>query len=39
MLVVENVDNAAFNARLKPDNAPFEKEFGKNKIDAIRNYK
>jgi tripartite ATP-independent transporter DctP family solute receptor len=39
MLVVENVDKAAFVARLKPVNAQFEKDFGKDKIDAIRNYK
>jgi TRAP-type C4-dicarboxylate transport system substrate-binding protein len=39
MLVVENVDKAAFVAKLKPVNAQFEKDFGKDKIDAIRNYK
>jgi tripartite ATP-independent transporter DctP family solute receptor len=39
MTVNENVDKAAFVAKLKPVFAQFEKDFGKDKIDAIRNYK
>ena len=39
MTVVENIDKAAFVARLEPVFKQFEKEFGKDKIDAIRNYK
>lgn len=39
MSVIEIVDKAPFVAKLAPVNAKFEKEFGKEKIDAIRNYK
>jgi len=39
MNIIENVDKAAFVARLAPVFIQFEKEFGKDKIDAIRNYK
>lgn len=39
MTVNENVDKAAFVAKLAPVFAQFEKDFGKDKIDAIRNYK
>jgi tripartite ATP-independent transporter DctP family solute receptor len=39
MNIIENVDKAAFVARLAPVFTQFEKEFGKDKIDAIRNYK
>jgi tripartite ATP-independent transporter DctP family solute receptor len=39
MSVIENVDKAAFVARLAPVFAQFEKDFGKDKIEAIRNYK
>ena len=39
MNVIENVDKAAFVARLAPVFAQFEKDFGKDKIEAIRNYK
>jgi len=39
MTVIENIDKSAFVARLEPVFKQFEKEFGKDKIDAIRNYK
>ena len=39
MDVTENVDKAAFVAKLAPVNAQFEKQFGKDNIDKIRNYK
>jgi tripartite ATP-independent transporter DctP family solute receptor len=39
MNVIENVDKAAFVAKLSPVFAQFEKDFGKDKIEAIRNYK
>ncbi len=39
MTVIENVNKEAFVARLAPVFKQFEKEFGKDKIDAIRNYK
>jgi tripartite ATP-independent transporter DctP family solute receptor len=39
MTVNENVDKQAFVAKLAPVFAQFEKDFGKDKIDAIRNYK
>jgi tripartite ATP-independent transporter DctP family solute receptor len=39
MNVIENVDKAAFVARLAPVFATFEKDFGKDKIEAIRNFK
>ena len=39
MNVIENVDKAAFVAKLAPVFAQFEKDFGKDKIEAIRNYK
>jgi len=39
MLIIENFDKAAFVAKLAPVFTQFEKEFGKDKIDAIRNYK
>ena len=39
MNVIENVDKAAFVARLAPVFAQFEKDFGKDKIEAIRNFK
>lgn len=39
MNIVETYDKAAFVAKLAPVFTQFEKEFGKDKIDAIRNYK
>ncbi|MEP6559441.1 MAG: TRAP transporter substrate-binding protein [Burkholderiales bacterium] len=39
MDVTEKVDKAAFVAKLAPVNAQFEKQFGKDNIDKIRNYK
>jgi tripartite ATP-independent transporter DctP family solute receptor len=39
MNVIENVDKAAFVARLAPVFAQFEKDFGKERIEAIRNFK
>ena len=39
MLIIENFDKAAFVAKLAPVFTQFEKEFGKDKIDAIRNFK
>ena len=39
MNVIENVDKAAFVARLAPVFAQFENDFGKDKIEAIRNFK
>ena len=39
MNVIENVYKAAFVARLAPVFATFEKDFGKDKIEAIRNFK
>ena len=39
MNIIETYDKAAFVAKLAPVFAQFEKEFGKDKIDAIRNYK
>jgi TRAP-type C4-dicarboxylate transport system substrate-binding protein len=39
MNIIETFDKSAFVARLAPVFAQFEKEFGKDKIDAIRNYK
>ena len=39
MNIIENFDKAAFVAKLAPVFTQFEKEFGKDKIDAIRNYK
>ncbi len=39
MSIIENFDKAAFVAKLAPVFTQFEKEFGKDKIDAIRNYK
>ena len=36
MTVIENVDKAKFVAMLAPVNAEFEKQFGKNNLDAIR---
>ena len=39
MSIIENFDKAAFVAKLAPVFTQFEKEFGKDKIDAIRNFK
>jgi TRAP-type transport system periplasmic protein len=39
MQVVENVDKSKFVAQLAPVNAAFEKEFGKDNLDKIRNFK
>lgn len=39
MTVIENVDKSKFVATLAPINAQFEKQFGKENIDRIRNYK
>ena len=39
MNIIETFDKAAFVAKLAPVFTQFEKEFGKDKIDAIRNYK
>jgi tripartite ATP-independent transporter DctP family solute receptor len=39
MTVVENVDKAKFVAMLAPVNAEFEKQFGKDNIERIRNVK
>lgn len=39
MQVIENIDKAKFVATLAPVNAQFEKEFGKEAIDRIRNVK
>jgi len=39
MQVVENVDKAKFVAQLAPVNADFEKQFGKDNLDKIRNFK
>ncbi len=39
MSIIENFDKAAFVAKLAPVFTQFEKDFGKDKIDAIRNYK
>jgi tripartite ATP-independent transporter DctP family solute receptor len=39
MTVIENVDKAKFVAMLAPVNAEFEKQFGKDNIDRIRNVK
>lgn len=39
MSIIENFDKAAFVAKLAPVFTKFEKDFGKDKIDAIRNYK
>jgi tripartite ATP-independent transporter DctP family solute receptor len=39
MNIIETYDKAAFVAKLAPVFTQFEKEFGKDKIDAIRNYK
>lgn len=39
MTIIEVVDKAPFVAKLAPINAQFEKDFGKDKLDAIRNYK
>jgi len=39
MSIIENFDKAAFVAKLAPVFTQFEKEFGKDKIEAIRNYK
>jgi tripartite ATP-independent transporter DctP family solute receptor len=39
MSVVENIDKAQFVAKLAPINAQFEKQFGKDNLDKIRNYK
>jgi TRAP-type transport system periplasmic protein len=37
--VIENVDKAKFTAKMAPAMAEFEKQFGKDKIDRIRNFK
>ncbi len=37
--VIENIDKAQFVKALAPVEAQFEKQFGKDKLDAIRNYK
>jgi TRAP-type C4-dicarboxylate transport system substrate-binding protein len=39
MDVVENVDKAKFVSVLAPVNAQFEKQFGKETLDRIRNFK
>lgn len=39
MSIIETFDKAAFVAKLAPVFTQFEKDFGKDKIDAIRNYK
>jgi tripartite ATP-independent transporter DctP family solute receptor len=39
MTVIENVDKAKFVAMLAPVNADFEKQFGKDNIERIRNVK
>ncbi len=39
MDVTEKVDKPAFVAKLAPVNAEFEKQFGKDNIEKIRNYK
>jgi tripartite ATP-independent transporter DctP family solute receptor len=39
MNIIETFDKSAFVAKLAPVFTQFEKEFGKDKIDAIRNYK
>jgi hypothetical protein len=39
MNVIENVDKAKFVATLAPINAEFEKQFGKENLDRIRNYR
>jgi tripartite ATP-independent transporter DctP family solute receptor len=39
MTVIENVDKAKFVAMLAPVNAEFEKQFGKDNIERIRNVK
>jgi TRAP-type transport system periplasmic protein len=39
MTIVEDVDRAAFEAALAPTYDEFVKKFGKEQIDAIRNYK
>ena len=39
MDVTENVDKPAFVAKLAPVNAQFEKQFGKENIERIRNFK
>lgn len=39
MSIIETFDKSAFVAKLAPVFTQFEKEFGKDKIDAIRNYK
>ena len=39
MTVIDNVDKTRFVAALAPVNAEFEKQFGKQALDTIRNYK
>ena len=39
MTVIDDLDKAKFVAALAPVNAQFEKEFGKDNLDRIRNYK
>jgi hypothetical protein len=39
MTIVEDVDRAAFETALAPAYDEFVKKFGKDRIDAIRNYK
>ena len=39
MTVIENIDKSKFVATLAPINAQFEKQFGKENLDRIRNYK
>lgn len=39
MTVIDDLDKSKFVAALAPVNAQFEKEFGKDNLDRIRNYK
>jgi tripartite ATP-independent transporter DctP family solute receptor len=39
MTVIDNIDKAQFVAALAPVEAQFEKQFGKDNLDKIRNYK
>ncbi|MBP7085261.1 MAG: C4-dicarboxylate ABC transporter substrate-binding protein, partial [Giesbergeria sp.] len=39
MTVIDNIDKAKFVAALAPVEAQFEKQFGKENLDKIRNYK
>jgi TRAP-type C4-dicarboxylate transport system substrate-binding protein len=39
MTVIDNIDKAKFVAALAPVESQFEKQFGKDNLDKIRNFK